>query len=84
MSTTKVMVNGVNMLALAEFRDVIKNYDMMDPTRMRLVGFVESRFAEPEHLDRVMHATMFSPIGLIEAKEKLMTVIAEYDRVASA
>ena len=82
MPKAKVEVNGVDILVLPEFREVLKKYDRMAHGNKRLVGLVSTRWNEEYNLDEVMNCSMYSAVGIQHVREMLFAAIADYDRVA--
>lgn len=81
MAAVKVIVNRVNMLALPEFRQVLKEWEDFGKSGDRLVGIVRTKWDGDYNLEEVMTASRFSIPGLQDAKRDLMATLAEYDKV---
>lgn len=79
MCKAKVIVNGVNMLVMPEFRKVLKDFDDAEE-KIHLMGIVETRWDGEYNLNEVMTCTRFSLQGLQDAKKMLMCAIEEYEK----
>lgn len=80
MCKAKVIVNGVNMLVMPEFRAVLKTFDPKAEDKIHLMGVVATQWDGEYNLSEVMNCTRFSLQGLQDAKKMLMCAIEEYDK----
>lgn len=79
MCKAKVLVNGVNMLVMPEFRKVLKDFDTTEE-KIHLMGIVSTQWDGDYNLNEVMTCTRFSSVGLQDAKKALMCAVEEYDK----